>query len=99
MIRSLLRLLPAVALLCTSIALIGCESDGATSQPTTMTTMANASMGAINDACPISGEALGDDATLLDFEGAKVGICCGGCKGKWETWSYARKRNFVASSK
>lgn len=91
MIRSLLRILPAVLVACT-VALVGCESDGSEDP----TTMAAVSLGAVNGSCPIMGGDVDPNAATVDFDGAKVGFCCDGCVNKWNTWSDAQKRNFVA---
>lgn len=34
--------------------------------------------------CPISGEALGDDAETRDYDGREVSFCCKDCAGKYE---------------
>ena len=90
MIRTLLRTLPAVLIV--GVALVGCESDGSDDA----TTQAAVSMGAVNDTCPIMGSAVDPEAASAAFEGATVGFCCDGCVNKWNTWSYAQKRDYVA---
>lgn len=96
MIRSLFRTLPAVLLTGAAIALTGCESDDSGDMATTQ---ASVSMGAINDTCPIMGGDVDPGAAMADFGGTKVGFCCGNCVNKWNTWSDAQKRDFVAMSK
>ena len=95
MIRSLIRSLPAVLITCAAIAFVGCESDGSDDMATTQ---ASASMGAINDSCPIMGGDIDPNATMADFGGTKVGFCCNGCINKWNAWSDAQKRDYVAKS-
>ena len=96
MIRSLIRILPAVLITGAAIAFVGCESDGSDDMATTQ---ASASMGAINDTCPIMGGDIDPKAAMVDFGSAKVGFCCDGCVNKWNAWSDAQKRDFVAKSK
>ena len=96
MIRSLIRTLPAVLITGAAIAFVGCESDDSGDMATTQ---ASASMGAINDSCPIMGGDIDPAAALADFGGAKVGFCCDGCINKWNAWSDTQKRDFVAKSK
>ncbi len=93
MIRSLIRTLPAVLITGAAIALAGCESDESDDMATTQ---ASVSMGAINDTCPIMGGDIDPSASMADFGGAKVGFCCGACINKWNAWSDAQKRDFVA---
>ena len=96
MIRSLIRTLPAILVTCAAIALVGCESDGSDDMATTQ---ASASMGAVNDNCPIMGEAIDPNAAMAEFGGAKIGFCCDGCVNKWNTWSDASKRDYIAKNR
>ena len=96
MIRSLIRTLSAILITGAAIAFVGCESDDSGDMATTQ---ASASMGAINDSCPIMGGDVDPGAAMADFGGAKVGFCCDGCVNKWNAWSDAQKRDFVAKSK
>lgn len=96
MIRSLTRTLPAVLITGAAIVVAGCESDDSGDMATTQ---ASVSMGAINDTCPIMGGDVDPGAAMADFGGAKVGFCCGNCINKWNAWSDAQKRDFVAKSK
>lgn len=91
MIRTVKRSLPALIVVCGVVALAGCKSDG--SEPATTSGVA---MGAINDKCPIMGGDVDPTATMADFDGTKIGFCCDGCINKWNTWSYAQKKQFVA---
>ncbi len=93
MIRSLIRTLPAVLITGAAIALAGCESDDSGDMSTTQ---ASVSMGAINDTCPIMGGDIDPSAAMADFGGAQIGFCCNGCINKWNAWSDAQKRDFVA---
>lgn len=84
--------------LCTGVLAAGlmflsaCESDGATSQPA-------ASLGAINDTCPIMGGDIDPNAKSASYEGATIGFCCSACSTKWDSWSDAQKMDFVAKNR
>ena len=94
MFRNIKRCLPIVLVTCaTSLFLLtGCKSDGDEGP----TTQAAVNMGAINDMCPIMGGDVNPSADSVSYEGAKVGFCCNGCVGKWNSWSDSKKRQYVA---
>ena len=96
MIRSLIRTLSAILITGAAITFVGCESDDSGDMATTQ---ASASMGAINDTCPIMGGDIDPNAMMADFGGTKVGFCCGKCINKWNAWSDTQKRDYVAKSK
>ena len=75
------------ALACT-IALGGCDSNKKTASADTKAAPA---MGAMNDKCPYSGEAVNKSAKTASYEGHTVGFCCDGCAGKWAKASDADK--------
>ena len=93
MIRTVTRRAVAMAALCGAVTLTGCKSDDADGA----TTRSAVSMGAVNDKCPIrTDENVDPNATMAEFEGTKVGFCCDGCISKWNTMSYAQKKQFLA---
>ena len=80
-------------LLCGGLVMAGgCEStddNGMTTQPSTQ-----ASMGMINDTCPMSGHAV-DGKTMVEYRGHTVGMCCAGCKDAWQAMSRKKKASSV----
>ena len=93
MIRTLIRGMCTLAVVAGAAALAACESDNSGDA----STRAGVNMGAINDTCPImTGNEVDPNATMADFEGTKVGFCCNGCISKWNTMSYAQKKQFLA---
>jgi hypothetical protein len=72
--------------------LVACESSQeASSQPESQP----ASMGMLNDSCPMSGEPASPDSTVT-YMGHTVGLCCDGCKGGWSKMSDKQKADFIA---
>jgi hypothetical protein len=63
------------------------KTDDATTQP---------AMGAINDTCPVMGEAVDPSASTVDWNGHTIGFCCDGCVKKWNAMTAADKNAFVA---
>ncbi len=90
MIKAMIRTLPALLLVLT---FAGCNGDGeeATSQP--------ASMGALNDTCPIMGGDVDPNADTVSYNGVTVGFCCNGCPAKFNAWSDQQKMDYVAQYK
>lgn len=87
------RTILACAALCGLFALTGCKSD----QEMNQTNTSGASMGVINNTCPIMGSPVkADTADYATYKGHKVGFCCAGCDGKWEQMSDAERDAFVA---
>jgi hypothetical protein len=93
MIQTVTHRVVALAALCGAVTLTGCKSDDAGDA----SMRSGVSMGAVNDTCPVmTGKKVDPDATMADFEGTKVGFCCDGCINKWNTMSYAQKKQFLA---
>ncbi|MHC5001804.1 MAG: hypothetical protein ACYTJ0_01655 [Planctomycetota bacterium] len=89
MVRSIL-----VIGLVSSAALIGgCASGDKTEEPPTT---ASASMGILNDKCPVMGGDVDPGAETAAYHGYEIGFCCNGCKGKWDDMNDAAKQAFVA---
>jgi hypothetical protein len=68
---------------------------------TTGTAPAKAVVKVVNTKCPIMGGAVDpnklSDALIRDFNGQKIGFCCGGCPGQWDKLSDAdRQAKFTA---
>ena len=60
------------------------------------TDKADASSGAVNDICPISGRAINPNGPTVEFQGKTVGFCTSGCVSPWDKMSYAEKNAFLA---
>ena len=78
-----LGLLAAAGLL----ALAGCAT----------TDKADASSGAVNDICPISGRRIDANGPTVEFQGKTVGFCTSGCVSPWDKMSYAEKNAFLTT--
>ena len=61
------------------------------------TDKADASSGAINDICPISGRRINANGPTVEFQGKTVGFCTSGCVSPWDKMSYAEKNAFVTT--
>jgi hypothetical protein len=86
MTRSML----ATTVACLALLLSGCQSgDKAAARDT-------ASMGALNDTCPVMGGAVDPEAETAAYHGYEIGFCCNGCKAKWDQMSESAKQAFVA---
>lgn len=74
------------------LVLVGCETTGSsTSQPTTQ-----ASMGMLNDTCPLSGDPVDPNARTVSYAGHTIGFCCNGCVAGWNKKSANEKAAYVA---
>jgi hypothetical protein len=77
----------------TAAALVsGCASDGQTSGYG----QGEVALGAINDACPMSGRPVDPNTPTVSYKGHEVGFCCGGCPGPWVDKTEAEKDAFIA---
>lgn len=56
-----------------------------------------ASMGVINDRCPVMNEPVADGVTT-DYEGVTIGFCCPGCIDGWKAMSDDDKDAFIAAN-
>ena len=61
------------------------------------TDKADASSGAVNDICPISGRRIDANGPTVEFQGKTVGFCTSGCVSPWDKMSYAEKNAFLTS--
>ena len=77
------------------LSLPGCDSDDNGDMDTTTSAP---SMGAINETCPMMGEAV-DPGSTTDYKGQKIGFCCDGCVGPWNKLSDAEKDAKLAAMK
>lgn len=66
-------------------ALTGCKSAdaGKAKEPAKKETPAKASMGIVNSKCPMMPSHAAGSKVTVDFNGQKVGMCCGGCVPAW----------------
>ncbi|MBL8964211.1 MAG: hypothetical protein JNK70_09085 [Phycisphaerae bacterium] len=51
---------------------------------------------AVNDRCPIQGEAIDADTPMRQWRGHSIGFCCPGCDKKWDAKPDAEKDAFLA---
>lgn len=70
------------AALAAGLLLTGCSNDDDMDGTTTQAS----SMGAINDACPFSGNPI-DGSSSAQYKGHEIGFCCGDCVGSWNKMS------------
>lgn len=90
-----MRYLTALLLALTFGSLLGASEPAATSNATPAA--ATASVTALhNDVCPISGEALDEDAIMVETQGWSVGVCCKMCVAKWEKLGAGKQTDFIA---
>jgi hypothetical protein len=88
---TMLRKLNLLALLAVAaFVLTACESDQKTDDNGD-----DVSMGALNSACPISGNPVDPDAPTVTYKGNTIGFCCAGCVNGWKKMSDADKQAFV----
>ena len=74
----------------TAFLLVACAStDEATTQ--------SASLGILNETCPVMGEAVNPRSETVTYNGATIGFCCNGCVAKWNDMQHTEKAAFVAS--
>ena len=94
------RLVLTSALFACAAAFVGCSSSK-TADKTADASKApqHASMGIINSKCPINPSHAAGDKNTVDYKGQKVGLCCGGCKAKWDALTDAQKDAAVAAAK
>ena len=91
------RFIPLTLLLATA-AFVGCsKQDDATSAGGGGTTD-SASVGPINEHCPIMGEDVTEDGGQVDFNGQIVGFCCEECAGKFQALSDEEKTKALADA-
>ncbi|MHC4991451.1 MAG: hypothetical protein ACYTGC_10760 [Planctomycetota bacterium] len=89
MLRSTLTI---IVLTCCALVLAACESTQESEEPASQP---EASLGVLNDTCPVMGGAV-DENTTVAYEGYEIGLCCAGCVGKWDEMSDSEKQAFVS---
>lgn len=81
------------------LGLVGCASSTPTPTPTPApAAKTTAAPGMLNSKCPYSMHAV-DGKTTADFNGQKVGFCCGDCKAKFEKSDAKSQADLVAKVK
>lgn len=90
MLRRFLTSLAIVAF----ATLAACESTGSTTQPAST----QASMGMVNDTCPISGAPVDASASTVSMGAYEVGFCCDSCPAAWDKKSPEERRAFIDDS-
>lgn len=54
-----------------------------------------ATLGAINESCPFSGDPVNADIKTISFQGQEVGFCCNGCVGKFAKMTETERANLL----
>lgn len=75
------------------IAMPGCNKESKTTQPKTTST---ASMGAMNDKCPLTGMPVNKNAPTATYRGTCVAFCCGGCATKFDAMTDTKKEETIS---
>jgi len=78
-------------ILCSVLALSACDSAEKTNQ-----TQPDASMGMLNDTCPISGQEVEAGDLTADVKGGTIGFCCPKCLDGWNKKSKSEQSDYVA---
>ena len=60
------------------------------------TDKADASSGAVNDICPISGRRIDANGPTVEFQGKTVGFCTSGCVSPWDKMTDRERAAFLA---
>jgi len=77
------------------LGLVGCASS---TPAANSSANSGAAPGMINSSCPYSSHAV-DGKTTADYNGQKVGFCCGDCKAKFEKSDAKAQADLVAKVK
>jgi hypothetical protein len=86
------RKLLALSLLASAALLIGCAHTHSHGH-------SHANAGLLNARCPMQPACNQKLATTTDFQGGKVGFCCGGCLAEWNTLNDAQRAERLAAVK
>jgi hypothetical protein len=76
--------------LCLSALIAGCKTDEAAKS--------DAAMGAINDTCPVTQQAVDPNAPTVVYNGSTIGFCCPGCIAGWNKMSDEQKKAYVRAN-
>ncbi len=85
------------------MTLAGCEESG--SEATRISALSDTERGAsastaaahrtINGMCPVYPEEVVDGATVVEWEGERIGLCCDECVHEWDNWSNDARTEYV----
>ncbi|MCH2153155.1 MAG: hypothetical protein MK089_07410 [Phycisphaerales bacterium] len=76
-----------------------CKCDPCTCSSPCPCTSAQASLGIMNDTCPMSGRPVNNESPNASWNGQSVGFCCGGCKSRFEAADDNGKSEMLANAK
>ena len=76
-----------------------CKCDPCTCASPCPCTQAQASLGMMNDSCPMSGRPVNMESPSSSWNGQTVGFCCNGCKGRFDAADDNGKSDMVAKAK
>jgi outer membrane lipoprotein SlyB len=99
-----MKKITAIALVAalTAVALTGCSSakkDAAADTKAPAAAPKQASMGVVNSKCPMMLSHPSTAKTTCDYNGQKVGFCCGDCVAGWNKLTDAQKAEKLAAAK
>lgn len=61
-----------------------CKCDPCSCSTPCPCTSKQASLGMMNDACPVSGRPIAQNSPSSEWNGNKIGFCCAGCKNRFD---------------
>ncbi|MBG80421.1 MAG: hypothetical protein CMJ39_06915 [Phycisphaerae bacterium] len=76
-----------------------CKCDPCTCSTPCPCTSTQASLGIMNDTCPMSGRPVNNESPSASWNGQSVGFCCGGCKNRFEAADDNGKSEMLANAK
>lgn len=82
--------------------LAGCQNNQKTEPAASSDGDANVRMVSsnyVNTKCPMMGSPISGERTTVAYNGQRVGFCCPGCAGKWESLTDAQKAEKFAAAK
>jgi len=77
----------------------GCKCDPCTCASPCPCGQKSASLGMMNDSCPMSGKKLKDTSPNSTWNGSTVGFCGNGCKSKFDGMNSNKKTAYIANVK
>ena len=77
----------------------GCQCDPCTCADPCPCGQKTASLGMMNDSCPMSGRKLKSTSPSSTWDGSTVGFCGPGCKGRFDRMDDDEKTTYVANVK
>ena len=76
-----------------------CKCDPCTCGTPCPCTGTQASLGTMNDACPVSGRPIAQNSPSSEVNGTQIGFCCAGCKNRFDGMSAQDQATMVDNMK